>query len=138
MPPGFIKSTGPFRTLEFTGGSRKSLEAYIVIGPPERTMEVATQLTGHPPMPPKWTLGFLNSQWGSTEDEIYQIVDKYRSEQIPLDGFILDFDYKAWGEDNFGEWRWNSTNGPGAVGGNKFPDGASGEFAKSYWTKVCT
>ncbi len=44
--------------------------------------------------------------------------------------FVLDFDWKAWGEDNYGEWRWNSTNGSGNYGGvAKYPDGASGLFA---------
>lgn len=117
-------------TLEFSGGSRKDVEAYIVLGPPKRTIEIVTALTGRPPMPPKWALGFMNSQWGTTQKEVLEIVAEYRKRQIPLDAFILDFDYKAWGEDDFGEWRWNSTSGPGNVSPNKYPDGASGAFGK--------
>jgi len=93
-------------------------------------MEGLADLTGHPPMPPKWTLGFLNSQWKCTESELKDIVQTYRAKHIPLDGFILDFDWKAWGEDNYGEWRWNSTSGPGNFDPDKFPDGASGRLAK--------
>jgi alpha-glucosidase len=50
-----------------------------------------------------------------------QIAATYRAKHIPIDAFILDYDWKAWGDDNYGEWRWNP---------NKYPDGASGEFAK--------
>ena len=92
-------------------------------------MEGLALLTGKPPLPPRWTLGFLNSQWGSTEDELLDVARTYAQKQIPISGFILDFDWKAWGEDNYGEWRWNSTAGPGNPFPNKFPDGASGKFA---------
>jgi alpha-glucosidase len=122
-------------TLEFKNGSRKGVEAYLVVGPPEQFMSVVADLTGHPPMPPKWTLGFLNSQWGSDEATISSIVDEYRERQIPFDCFILDFDYKAWGEDDYGEFRWNSTSGAGNVGPDKFPDGTSGKFAANMLSK---
>jgi alpha-glucosidase (family GH31 glycosyl hydrolase) len=121
--------------LIFLHGSRPDVEAYVVFGPPKRTIEVTTELTGHPPMPPKWTLGFMNSQWGSDQQEITSLVDEYRRRQIPLDSFILDFDFKAWGEDNYGEFRWNSTSGPGNVNPDAFPDGQSGQFAKQLSQK---
>lgn len=124
---------GEFKTapgrLTFLNGSRPDAEYFVSVGPPLETMANLSRLVGPPPLPPKWTLGFLNSQWGSTQSEVEDIVATYRRKQIPLDGFILDFDWKAWGEDNYGEWRWNSTSGPGNVAPNKFPDGASGVFA---------
>jgi alpha-glucosidase (family GH31 glycosyl hydrolase) len=118
------------RELEFSGGSRKDVEYFAIVGDPMTIMHAVADISGHPPMMPKWTLGFMNSQWGTTQREVTQIVDKYRAEQIPIDGFILDFDWKAWGEDNYGEWRWNSTSGAGNVSPNKYPDGASGKFAQ--------
>jgi alpha-glucosidase len=125
---------GEFRTapgqLTFLHGSRSDVEYFVSVGPPLDTMASLSRLVGPPPMPPKWTLGFLNSQWGSTQSEVENIVATYRQKQIPIDGFILDFDWKAWGEDDYGEWRWNSTSGPGNVAPDKFPDGASGVFAQ--------
>jgi len=47
----------------------------------------------------------------------------------------MDFDWKAWGEDNYGEWRWNSTSGAGAVAPDKFPNGASGQLAADLLSK---
>ena len=117
--------------ITFTHSSRPDVEYFVLSGPPLKTMAALSRLAGPPPLPPKWTLGFLNSQWGATEDEVKKIVSTYRARNLPLDGFILDFDWKAWGEDNYGEFRWNSTSGAGAVAANKFPDGASGTFART-------
>ncbi len=117
-------------TLVFKQDSRPDVEYFVLAGPPLNTMASLSRLVGPPPMPPEWTLGFLNSQWGTTQAEVERIIATYRRRQIPIDGFIFDFDWKAWGEDNYGEWRWNSTNGEGNVAPDKFPDGASGLFAK--------
>ncbi|HEV2327029.1 MAG TPA: TIM-barrel domain-containing protein [Terracidiphilus sp.] len=116
--------------IEFSGDSREDVEYFVIVGPPMDSISGLAMLTGRPPLPPKWTLGFLNSQWGSNEAELKQVVSSYRAKHIPIDGFILDFDWKAWGEDNYGEWRWNSTSGTGNFSPDKFPDGASGVFAK--------
>lgn len=109
--------------------SRPDVEYFVFAGPPLATMATLSRLVGPPPLPPKWSLGFINSQWGATQDEVEKIVATYRARQFPLDCFIFDFDWKAWGEDNYGEWRWNSTSGAGAVAPDKFPGGADGSFA---------
>jgi alpha-glucosidase len=124
---------GSFQTrdesIRFTRGSRPDSEYFVIVGPPMKSMAGLAVLTGKPPMPPKWTLGFLNSQWGSTEEEWRQLTATYEEKGIPVSGFIFDFDWKAWGEDDYGEWRWNSTSGAGNTAPDKFPDGASGKFA---------
>ena len=117
-------------SLQFSGGSRQDTEYFFMVGDAPSIMRAVADITGHPPMMPKWTLGFMNSQFGTTQAEVTQIIDTYRAKQIPIDGFILDFDWKAWGEDDYGEWRWNSTRGPGNVSPDKYPDGASGKFAQ--------
>lgn len=116
--------------ITFNGDSRDEIEYFVITGPPMDVMAGLSKLTGRPPLPPKWTLGFLNSQWGSSEAEIRDIAATYRAKHIPIDAFALDYDWKAWGEDNYGEWRWNSTSNPGNVAPDKFPDGASGILAK--------
>lgn len=117
------------KSVEFSGISRKDCEYFFMAGRPMETVSALATITGRSPLPPKWTLGFINSQWGTTEDELKQIVATYRTKHIPLDAFILDFDWKAWGEDHYGEWRWNSTAGPGSVNPSAFPDGESGQFS---------
>jgi alpha-glucosidase len=117
--------------VTFSKSSRKDVEFFVIAGTPKEVMAAVATLTGKSPMPPKWTLGFMNSQYISDEKEVKAIISTYREKHIPIDGFILDFDWKAWGQDNYGEWRWNSNGGPGAADPNKFPNGASGEFAKT-------
>ncbi|HEY6251827.1 MAG TPA: TIM-barrel domain-containing protein [Candidatus Angelobacter sp.] len=117
--------------LQFGGDSRTDIEYFIIVGDPKTILHGVADITGHPPMMPKWTLGFMNSQWGTNQAEVTQIIATYRAKRIPIDGFILDFDWKAWGEDDYGEWRWNSTSGAGNVHPNKYPDGASGKFAQA-------
>jgi alpha-glucosidase len=127
-------------TVEFDNGSRNEIEYFVVAGRPLEVMAGLSDLTGHPPMPPKWTLGFLNSQWGSSESELKQIVSTYREKHIPIDGFILDYDWKAWGEDAYGEWRWNSTSSSENASPDSYPDGASGLFAgqmRDQGIKLC-
>jgi alpha-glucosidase len=117
------------KTVYFHRDSRHDVEFFVIIGGPLKTMSGLSLLTGRAPMPPRWTLGFLNSQYGSTEKELRDIADTYRQRNIPVSAFILDFDWKAWGEDHYGEWRWNSTSGPGNGAPDKFPNGASGKFS---------
>ena len=108
-------------SLSFDRDSRKEIEAFIIVGPPEAVMSGAGLLSGTPPMSPKWTLGFINSQWGTDQRLIESYIATYRKKRIPIDGFIMDFDWKAWGSDDYGEWRWNP---------QKFPGGPSGAFAR--------
>jgi alpha-glucosidase len=124
---------GKFDTSEgavtFTDGSRQDSEYFVIAGDPKAIMRGVADISGHAPMMPKWTLGFMHSQWGTTEADVLQTVNTYRAKKIPLDAFILDFDWKAWGEDNYGEFRWNSSTNAGNLYPNKFPGGASGIFA---------
>lgn len=107
--------------LSFDRDSRGEVEAFVIVGPPEAVMRGVGLLSGNPPMPPKWTLGFINSQWGTDQRLIENYIATYRAKRIPIDGFIMDFDWKAWGQDDYGEWRWNA---------QKFPGGPSGAFAR--------
>ena len=99
--------------------AKPSMDFYILVGQPQELFSSLAQLSGHAPMFPKWAMGFTNSQWGIDEKELLDIVDTYRAKHIPIDNFTLDFDWKAWGQDNDGEFRWNTT---------KFPDGPSGKL----------
>ncbi|RZS93630.1 TIM-barrel domain-containing protein [Aquimarina brevivitae] len=50
-----------------------------------------TSLTGKQPMPPRWALGNFASRFGyHSQEEVYQVVDKFKKDSIPLDAIILD------------------------------------------------
>jgi alpha-glucosidase len=103
--------------IDVTGISREDVSYDVIAGKPPEIFAALATLSGAPPMFPKWAMGFTNSQWGIDQQELLAIVHGYRSRHIPIDNFTFDFDWKAWGEDNYGEFRWNE---------KKFPDGPSG------------
>ena len=61
-------------------------------------------LTGEAPMFPLWTYGYWQSKERyKTQDETVDVVRKYRSLNVPLDGIIQDWQY--WGNN----YLWNAT-----------------------------
>lgn len=62
------------------------------------------ELTGDAPMFPLWTYGYWQSKERyKTQDETVDVVRKYRSLNVPLDGIIQDWQY--WGNN----YLWNAT-----------------------------
>ena len=60
-------------------------------------------LTGKVPMIPLWTYGFWQSKERyKSQDELVDVVKKYRDLQVPLDGIIQDWQY--WGNN----YQWNA------------------------------
>lgn len=108
-------------SIDCASTSRSDLDYFVISGRPTDIMKGLNFLSGPAPMLPKWSLGFMNSEWGTDEDELAAIIKKYRSKSIPLDAYILDFDWKAWGEDEYGEWRWNP---------DRYPSGPNGLLKK--------
>lgn len=108
--------------ITFNHTSKASAHYYFMVGDPTGIMSTVADISGKAPLFPKWALGFMNSEWGIDEKELMQHVKTYRQKGIPIDSFTLDFDWKAWGEDQYGEFRWNET---------KFPNGASGKLKQT-------
>ena len=52
------------------------------------------QLTGHAPVPPRWTFGYLQSRWGWADRKyIEDTLAKFRELELPVDAFIYDFEW---------------------------------------------
>ena len=43
------------------------------------------------------------------------MIDTYRAKGIPLDSYGIDYDWKNYGSDNYGEFTWNTNNFPDAA-----------------------
>lgn len=93
---------------------KENVEYYVMLGEPEDIMENYARVTGESPMLPEWSLGFSNYEWGIDQDELYDIIDTYRAKDIPLDSYGIDYDWKKYGSDNYGEFTWNTDNFPDA------------------------
>jgi len=108
--------------VRFYGLSGGDITYYVAAGSVFDVQQAVAELTGKPPMFPKWALGFSNSEFADmSETRCAANVEGYRSRGIPIDLYTFDFQWKAWGEDHFGEWRWNQVN---------FPNGPSGAFKR--------
>jgi alpha-D-xyloside xylohydrolase len=82
------------------------LDYYVIRG---RNFEDVTRgyydLTGRPPMLPKWAFGYVQSKERYvTADEMLEVVREYRRRRIPLDLIVLD--WKSW--PNGGGWGQKS------------------------------
>lgn len=74
-------------------------------GNPEGVVAQMRDLTGQVPMLPLWGFGYLQSRERyKTQDELLEVVNKYRGLKVPLDGIIQDWQY--WGADSM----WNCMN----------------------------
>jgi alpha-glucosidase len=86
-------------TLTVTG-SNTGVDFYIITADKsgESSLTDITRqfrrLIGQSYIPPRWAFGFQQSRWGyRTEDDVREVVKKFRDEEIPLDAVCLDIDY---------------------------------------------
>jgi alpha-glucosidase len=72
------------------------IDYYVIAGPAmSDVVRRYTDLTGKPPMPPLWALGYQQSRWGYSSDvEIRGIAAKLRGDRIPADVIWMDIDYQ--------------------------------------------
>ena len=94
--------------------SKTDVEYFVMLGDPEKIMESYSDITGKAPIMPKWSLGFMNFEWGNNQIEMFNMIDKYRAKDIPIDAYGLDYDWKKYGEGNYGSFNWNTNNFPDA------------------------
>ena len=75
---------------DFEGGT---LRYYLISGSPAQLLERYTELTGRPPLPPRWALGYHQSRWGyRTEAAVRETVKGFESHNLPLSAIHLDID----------------------------------------------
>ena len=78
------------------GAEGGPLDYYIIYGPtPKQVVEAYAYLTGKPPLPPLWALGFQQSRYSYTpESKVREIATRLRNDRIPSDVVYLDIDYQ--------------------------------------------
>ncbi len=81
-----------------------AIDYYFIYGPEmDQLIHQYRNLTGHSPLLPKWAYGFFQSKDRYvSQDEVLAIAQRYRKEQIPIDGIVQDwFWWKAEGDPIF-------------------------------------
>ncbi len=78
------------------GAEGGPIDYYFIYGPtPKQVVENYAYLTGKPPLPPLWALGFQQSRYSYTpESQIRDIANRLRLDKIPSDVVYLDIDYQ--------------------------------------------
>ena len=78
------------------GAEGGPLDYYVIYGPTPRQVVLGyTWLTGTPPLPPLWALGFQQSRYSYTpESALRAVANRLRADKIPSDVVYLDIDYQ--------------------------------------------
>eukprot|EP01065_Artemidia_motanka_P034902 TRINITY_DN42891_c0_g1_i1.p1 TRINITY_DN42891_c0_g1~~TRINITY_DN42891_c0_g1_i1.p1 ORF type:complete len:918 (+),score=321.35 TRINITY_DN42891_c0_g1_i1:69-2822(+) len=116
--------TGGANTTWSVDGSRADL--YLAVAPDLVGGQKALwQLTGAPPVPPRYSFGFLVSRWGwKNREYIWDMLSTFRNESFPIDAWISDFewytdlpDYKVpdQGEANYSDFNYNNVTFPDPI-----------------------
>ena len=80
-----------FAQAWFSGGR---LRYYFIPGSPAQCVERFSELTGRPPLPPRWALGYHQSRWSyENEAQVREIAAGFRQRNWPLSAIHLDIDY---------------------------------------------
>ncbi len=89
----FGKTAEGMYSLGAEGGD---LDYYFFYGPqPKRVVELYTALTGRPPLPPLFALGYQQSRYSYyPEARVREIASELRRRKIPADAIYLDIDYE--------------------------------------------
>src|SRR5271163_3878205 len=72
------------------------LDYYFIYGPePKQVVEGYAYLTGAPPLPPLWSLGYQQSRYTYTpESRLREVAARLRKDKLPTDVLWLDIDYQ--------------------------------------------
>jgi alpha-glucosidase len=78
------------------GSEGGPLDYYVIYGPTSKqVVESYADLTGKPPLPPLWALGFQQSRYSYyPESQVREIANRLRADKIPSDVLYLDIDYQ--------------------------------------------
>lgn len=78
------------------GAAAGAVNYYVFYGPsPKQVVETYAWLTGTPPLPPLWSLGFQQSRYSyMTQARVLEVARRLRADRIPSDALYLDIDYQ--------------------------------------------
>src|SRR6266700_3953941 len=96
------------------GASNGDLIYYVFCGPtPRDVLARYTDLTGHTPLPPLWSLGNGQSRFSyETAEEVRSLARTFRERDIPCDTLYLDIDTL----DGYRVFTWDKTRFPDPEG----------------------
>ena len=84
------------RDIYSFGAQGGPVDYYVFYGPdPKQVVRAYAWLTGFPPLPPLWSLGFQQSRFSyDSENWVREIAARLRADNIPSDVIYLDIDFQ--------------------------------------------
>jgi len=84
------------RNIYSFGSQGGPIDYYVFYGPdPKEVVRTYAWLTGLPPLPPIWALGFQQSRFSyESESRVREIAAHLRADKIPADVLYLDIDFQ--------------------------------------------
>jgi alpha-D-xyloside xylohydrolase len=80
----------------------QAVDYTVFIGSPDEIIATYRELTGKAPLMPRWALGYIHCRERfHSSDEILQTANRFRSEHLPVDVLVQDWQY-------WGKYGWNS------------------------------
>lgn len=72
-----------------------AIDLYLFLGPTvESVLRAYARLTGTPPMPPEWALGYHQSRYSyETQARVEAVAREFRRRDLPCDALYLDIDH---------------------------------------------
>jgi len=90
---GQAQPPGRARQVEVTFASGM-LCHFVATGTLPDLCERLGELTGRPPLPPRWALGYHQSRWGyEREADVREVAEGFRAAGLPLSAVHLDIDH---------------------------------------------
>ena len=76
----------------FTSDCCHAVDYIVIGGAPKEVSATLADLTGHAPELPQWATGFWQSRLRyETQEELLEVVRRYKKENIPVSAFIVDY-----------------------------------------------
>jgi len=110
------KSDDPAPVVEWKSEAGRGVDYYVFYGPEiNRVIAGYRQLTGSAPMFGRWGFGYWQcKQRYHSQEQLLDIVSKYRKLQVPIDGIIQDWLWwfpNPWGSHQFDKKRYPDPSG---------------------------
>ena len=110
-PSSLAQAAGARNASDLTSEASDSIDYYFMYGPAiDKVIASYRRLTGAAPMLGKWAWGFWQCRNRyQSQQELLDVVARYRSMHVPIDGIIQDWQYwtpHPWGSHQFDENRY--------------------------------
>ena len=112
MRLGWRQPAQPSLPLTWTSEAADSIDYYFMYGPElDKVIASYRRLTGSAPMFGKWAWGFWQCKNRyETQQELIDVVTRYRGLHVPIDGIIQDWQY--WNPHPWGSHQFDATRYP--------------------------